>query len=121
MHTTKPEFLARGGALAAALLVLAGCATARNDMGGPIVGVPLDLPDHFKVAASGLGKSEEPREGEGCRNPLVDPRDGTMLALQRSAAGRGDYRVESGKYGLTSQQLLRVDCATGKAAGIVDE
>jgi hypothetical protein len=121
MKTTQPGLPVRGGALAAALLALAGCATVRNDLASPIVGVPLDQPDHFRIAASGLGKSEEPREGEGCRNPMVDPRDGTMLALQRSAGGKGDYRVESGKYGLTSRQLLRIDCATGKAVGIVDE
>jgi hypothetical protein len=106
---------------ASAVLALAGCATGRNDLSGPIVGVALDQPDHFKVAHSGLSKSEDPKPGEGCKNPMVDPRDGTMLTLRRSAGGKGDYWVESQKYGVTSQQLLRIDCATGKAVGIVDQ
>jgi hypothetical protein len=118
---------------AAALLSLAACASGKNDkndMGGPVVGVPLNMPDHFLVAASGFGKSSEPKAGEGCRNPMIDPRDRTLLDLRRSANGVGDYRVTAGqdaglasgaKYGLTSQQLLRIDCATGKPIGIVAE
>ncbi|HTS02480.1 MAG TPA: hypothetical protein VMN04_08150 [Thermoanaerobaculia bacterium] len=110
----------------AALLVFAGCTTVRNDMTGPVVGVPLDLPDHFMVAASGVGKAEEPKPDEGCRNPMVDPRDATLMTLMRSGGGKGDYAVQSEygsghKYGVTSRQLLRIDCATGKALGIVDQ
>ena len=89
-------------------------------MGGPVVGVPLDPPDHFQITASGLGRSRDPKPGEGCRNPLVDPRDGTMLTLRRSANGVGDYWVD-GKYGVKSTQFLRIDCGTGKAVGIVAE
>jgi len=106
-------------------LALAGCASSRNDMSRPIVGAARDLPDHFKVSKSGLNKSEEPKAGAGCRSPMIDPRDRTMLLLQRSAAGKGDYQVqgtfsEGGKYGVSSRQLLRIDCDTGKALGIVD-
>jgi hypothetical protein len=110
------------------LLVLAlsllGCASSGGDMSGPVVGVPLDLPDHFMVARSGIGKTEEPKADGVCRNPMVDPRDRTELFLRRSAGGKGDYGMEGGlmgaqKYGMTSQQLLRIDCATGKALGIV--
>lgn len=108
-------------ALAAALLAAAACATGRNDMTGPIVGVPLDTPDHFMVVRTGIGKAKEPKPGEGCRNPMVDPRDHTELLLRRSAGDTGDYWVQNPKYGLTSQQLLRIDCATGKAIGIVAE
>ncbi len=95
-------------------------------MDGPIVGVPIDVPDHFMVVRSGLGKAGEPKPGEGCRNPMVDPRDKTMLTLRRSAGGKGDYWTESDlvgsqKYGVTTRQYLRIDCATGKALGIVDQ
>ena len=89
-------------------------------MSRPVVGKPVDVPDHFMVAASGLGKSKEPSAEEGCRNPMVDPRDGTLLTLRRSAQGIGDYWVEDLKYGVTPRQLLRVDCATGKPLGVVD-
>jgi hypothetical protein len=130
MHMTS-RLLARAGAVAAALLALGGCATTRNDMTGPIVGVPLDLPDHFLVAVTGVASAEDPRPGEGCRSPMVDPRGKTLLTLRRSAGDKGDYWVESlgsespgintKTYGLTSQQLLRIDCGTGKAIGIVDQ
>ncbi len=113
MHKTNK------GLAAALLLALAGCASGKNDMSGPIVGVPLDLPDHFVVVQSGVGKANEPKPDEGCRNPMIDPRDKTLLELRRSANGKGDYRVQN--YGLASTQLLRIDCATGKAIGIVAE
>jgi hypothetical protein len=105
-------------------LALAGCASSSgNDMSGPVVGVALDTPDHFMVALSGIGKYGEPKADGVCRNPMVDPRDRTELYLRRSAAGKGDYGLEGltdvKKYGMTSQQLLRIDCATGKAIGLV--
>ncbi len=114
----------------ALLLALAACASGKSDMSGPVVGVPLNLPDHFMVAGSGIGKAVEPKAGEGCRNPMVDPRDRTLLELRRSANGIGDYRVMAGqdaglasgsKYGMSSRDLLRIDCATGKAIGLVAE
>ncbi len=129
MHANRRS--AAAALLAAAVLSASGCAsTAKNDMSGPVVGVPLDMPDHFLVAGSGLGKSVEPKAGEGCRNPMVDPRDKTLLELRRSANGIGDYRVMAGqdagvasgsKYGMSSRDLLRIDCATGKAIGLVAE
>jgi len=85
-----------------------------------------DLPDHFMVAANGLAQKEEPKSGEGCRNPMVDPRDGTLLNLVRSKDGKGDYQALGEHYelqptyGLDSRHVLRIDCATGKALGIVD-
>jgi hypothetical protein len=112
--------------LAVLVLALAGCASTTGDMSGPVVGVPLDTPDHFMVARSGIGKYDEPKADGVCRNPMGDPRDKTELFLRRSAGGKGDYGVNpgvfgGGKYGMTTQQLLRIDCATGKAIGIVAE
>jgi hypothetical protein len=109
-----------------AALALAGCASSTSDMSGPVVGAPRDLPDHFVVAVTGLGKTAEPKADGVCRNPMLDPRDKTQLTLRRSGGGKGDYVPEGGirgthTYGLTSQQLLRIDCATGKAVGIVAE
>ena len=131
MYTTMSSLLSRGGAAAAALLALLGCSSGRHDMTGPIVGVPVGMPDHFLVARTGLGQAEDPKPGEPCRNPLIDPRGKTILTLRRSADGKGDYWVGTlgdesqgvggREYGITSRQLLRVDCATGKPLGIVDE
>lgn len=113
----------------ALLLALAACASSKgNDMSGPVVGAVLDAPDHFMVAGSGIGKARDPKPEEGCRNPMVDPRDKTVLELRRSANGVGDYRpaagdggIASGKYGMSSRDLIRIDCATGKALGLVAE
>ncbi len=103
-------------------------------MNSPVVASPVNMPDHFMVVMGGLAQREEPQPGERCKSQLVDPRgkiNATILTLRRSADGKGDYTVDtmgdespglSGKtYGLTSKQLLRIDCATGKALGIVDE
>ncbi|HUF50700.1 MAG TPA: hypothetical protein VMN60_07705 [Longimicrobiales bacterium] len=60
---------------------------------------------------------------QSCSNTLIDPRDQTRLRLMRSADTggmyRGDYDVPSGKYGVGSQELLRINCATGEPLGIV--
>ncbi len=134
MHTKTLRLLAGGGTVALALLAPPGCATGKNDMSRPIVGVPVNMPDHFLVVVSGVAQAEDPKPGEGCKSPLADPRGKTvktLLTLKRSADGKGDYVVETmgdessgvdGKaYGLTSRQFLRIDCATGKALGIVDQ
>ncbi|MGE5715851.1 MAG: hypothetical protein ACM369_04305 [Acidobacteriota bacterium] len=112
---------------ASALAALQGCASSRGSMESPVVAQARNLPDHFMVTASGLAQKEEPRGGEGCRNPMVDPRNGTMLNLVRSKSGVGDYQVLGEQYELNSaygvdpRHLLRIDCATGKALGIVDQ
>ena len=121
-NTTRVKFaLALGGAAA-----LAACASGRGSMAGGIVAKADDVPDHFMVPVSGLGKTEEPKADEGCRNPMVDPRNGTTLNLIRSKDGRGDYQVLGeqyslgARYGVDTRHYLRIDCATGKALGIVD-
>ena len=110
---------------AATLAFLAACTSAHGSMEGPVVAEAKDLPDHFMVVATGIAQKEDPKPGEPCRNPMVDPRDGTTLNLVRSKDGTGDYQALGEqyelhwKYGLDSRHLLRVDCATGKALGIV--
>jgi hypothetical protein len=56
---------------------------------------------------------------ENCYNPLIDPRDQTRLQLIRSEGGHGDYAVPPGRYGVEPAFLLRVNCSTGVAIGIV--
>ena len=129
MHANRR--FAPAALLATAVLSVSACASsAKNDMTGPVIGVPLNMPDHFLIAGSGIGKAVEPKPGEGCRNPMIDPRDKMLLELRRSANGIGDYRVMAGqdagiasgsKYGMSSRDLLRIDCATGKAIGLVAE
>lgn len=113
-------------ALAALLIVLGGCSVSS---GGTY---PADAPtraasatpDRFMVGTiEPGGELSEPREDGACRNPMVDPRDGTRLTLvqsQRSAAGQvGDYRVPEGLYGVGIGELLRLDCGTGRPIGVV--
>jgi hypothetical protein len=114
-------------AAASALAALAGCASSRGSMEGPVVAEAKNLPDHFMVAGTGIAQKDEPKPGEGCRNPMLDPRSGTALNLMRSKNGTGDYQVLGldyeldSTYGVDSRRLLRIDCSTGKALGIVDQ
>ena len=110
----------------ALLLVLSGCAVSSGST------YPADAParaasgtpDHFMVGTLEPGGAlGEPRESGACRNPMVDPRDGTRLTLvqsQRGEAGQvGDYRVPDGRYGVGAGELLRLDCGSGRAIGVV--
>jgi hypothetical protein len=120
--TTCVKFAVAFGAAAA----LVACASGRGSVAGGIVAEAKDLPDHFMVSVTGVSQMEEPKAGEGCKNPMVDPRKGTVLNLVRSKDGIGDYQVLGKeyelepRYGVDSRHYLRVDCATGKALGIVE-
>ena len=102
------------------LVALAACSTASGGFPADAsVRAATDLPDHFFVGAPGAEGVSEPDPGGACRSPLVDPRDGTRLVLSRSSGGRGDYEVPAGRYGVGEQELLRVQCGTGRPAGAV--
>ena len=112
-------FLHRAARCALLAVLSIGCASQREIA---VSGSPAarGLPDHFLVGAhTDPGFRQEPRAGEGCRNPLVDPQDGTRLTLVRSSGGRGDYSVAAGRYNVGRRELLRVECATGRPVGIV--
>lgn len=88
------------------------CGTTKNSS---IVRQAENLPDKF-----------EPNQGvtlngNSCKSPMIDRRDGTELLMVSSMGGIGDYRVHSNKYGLNKGELLRIDCKTGKPIGIVKE
>ena len=111
----RNELLAALGVLV--MVSLAGCAAKQASTHPGSQGSAADLPDHFMTSTA--AGPVEPQPGGTCRNPLVDPRDETRLTLIRSAHGRGDYEPEPLRYGLKEDQLLRVDCATGRAVGVV--
>ena len=54
-----------------------------------------------------------------CQSPMRDPQTGAELRFVRSAPGLGDYAVPTGSYGARSGELLRIDCRTWQAVGLV--
>jgi hypothetical protein len=97
-------------------LLAAACVTtgARHDPAD--FRIAEDTPPQF-VTEDGVAPRQE------CRTPLLDPRDHTRLRLVRSVpfgtSYRGDYEVPLGKYGVRESELLRIECETGQAVGIV--
>jgi len=105
-------------ALLAAIALLSGCASSHHPWrGNPAIQPAIDVPTHFLVPGPG-GKTVEPAPGP-CRNPMIDPRDGTRITLQQSTEGRGFYRVPAGRYGVKPGELLVVECGTGRVIGVV--
>lgn len=108
------------------LLASAGCASASGSIypADAPARTASDTPDHFLVGTIRPGGPlAEPQPNAGCRNPMVDPRDGTRLTLAQSQRGEGgeigDYQVAEGRYGARSGELLRLDCGTGRVIGLV--
>ena len=105
--------------LAALALTLSACAST----GWPTeadASAMTDVPDHFVVIDPASGDSSEPA-GPDCRNPMADPRDGSRLTLVRSSGGHGDYLPATPRYGLATNQLLRIRCSDGRPVGRVPD
>ncbi|MCG9971702.1 hypothetical protein [Christiangramia crocea] len=75
--------------------------------------------DAARAPSTFITKSGMDFEENACKSPLVDPADGTEIIMVESIRGVGDYKVPPGKYGMEQNELLRVDCQTGKVLGIV--
>ena len=104
------------------LLVAGGCASGGPDSWPALRpgGLPSDLPVAFRPAdPSLLVPPVDTLAGGGCLNPLLDPRGDVRLTLVRSLTREGDYAVSAGGYGLGSDELLRIDCNTGRPLGVV--
>lgn len=92
--------------------LLSGCHSTSNQ--GDFLRLAKDPPEVFQPP-SGTGLSES-----SCLTPLTDPRDGTIIILEKSYGSiLGDYRVPEKKYSVGNRELLRVNCKTGKVIGIV--
>lgn len=78
------------------------------------------LPERFEPLAPATRVAPaDTIAGNGCTSPFRDPRDGTLIRMERAMAPRADYSVPAGRYGVGSNQLLRLDCNTGIPIGIV--
>jgi hypothetical protein len=110
---------------ASVAVVVTSCLAACASTGGwPTVAdasAMSDTPDHFVVVDAASGATSEPSGEASCRNPLADPRNGARLTLERSNGGFGDYRPDAPRYGLGADQLLRIDCRSGRAVGVTQD
>lgn len=115
-----PRASLRTVAAALGCVALLGIGCASLGMGEPTtIRAASETPDRFLVGEIDGPGTSDPTPGTGCRNPMVDPRDGTRLTLDRSSEGQGDYIVDIGRYGARPGDLLRIDCATGQPIGLV--
>ena len=108
------------------LLCSAGCAANAVSMypTDASVRAAFDTPGRFLVGSvDPAGVLTQPQRDGACRNPMVDPRDGTRLRLVQSRRDGddqiGDYEPPEGRYGVRPGELLRLNCGTGEAIGIV--
>ena len=93
------------------VLLIMGCGPGKN---GGVIRSAVDTPAQFQTPA-GMEWGDN-----SCKNPIIDPLDGTELILvQSDSDGMGDYRVTGRKYGVNRGELLRVNCRTGVVVGIV--
>ena len=95
------------------LFVLMGCGPGKATGDGDVVRTAIDAPDLFETPP-GMAWGDNT-----CKNPIIDPLDGSELILVQSRDGLGDYRVSGFKYGVSKGELLRINCNTGAVIGIV--
>lgn len=95
------------------VLVLLGCGISSNSFTSEeVIRKAVDTPVAF----------QNPKMEEGnkvCRSPLTDPRTGAEITFLRASWPFADFEVPIGRYGVNSGELLRVNCKTGEAVGIV--
>ena len=104
--------------------VIGGCAVKPSSMTADArdrlpVRRATDVPARFEPRNTALRLSPgDTIQGSGCVSPMVDPRDGTEVRFVFSTA-YGDYEVPAGRYGAGADQLLRLECNTGRVIGLV--
>ena len=118
MKTLPDTLFRRSTPLLLVVVLCSGCLATRQTADEP-TRLATDTPDHFLVGSHTGTDTTEPKPGDGCRNPMVDARDGSKLTLVRSTDKEGDYAVPKGRYGAGPRELLRLDCSTGEAIGFV--
>lgn len=98
------------------LLLFAACGSvSTSHRHADVLRKATDTPEAF-VPKEGISLSSTT-----CVSPMIDFRSGVEITLVSSESGYGVYKVPAGHYGVEEGELLRLDCATGKALGIVRE
>ncbi len=108
----------RARVLAGVLIIAAsgGCSTMKNTL--------KTIPETIERPATGtpgtfVREDGSPNLTTDCLTPLLDQQDKSVIQLVRALRnGLADYRVPAGKYGVGENELLRVDCTTGRTIGI---
>ena len=125
---TSSELIGRGARRIAAVMVsslLAGALGCGHHgpetMPGPEAVRPASgAPARFEPGnRRALLQPADTLAGSGCLSPLIDPRDRGVARLVRSAGGVGDYAGPPGRYGAGLDELLRIECNTGRLLGLV--
>lgn len=93
--------------------VLASCGSSSNSFSSEeVIRKAVDTPVSFQ-------NPEMDEDNQACRSPLTDPSTGEQFTFLRAAWPFADFEVPNGRYGVNSGELLRVNCKTGQAVGIV--
>ena len=95
------------------IFLVIGCGPGKSTAEGDMVRTAIDVPDLFQTPP-GMAWGDNT-----CKNPIIDPLDGSELILVQSRDGMGDYRVSGFKYGVSKGEVLRINCNTGAVIGIV--
>tara|TARA_R110002167_G_scaffold29972_2_gene99457 strand:- start:389 stop:736 length:348 start_codon:yes stop_codon:yes gene_type:complete len=98
------------------LLTLMSLGCKANTLGKKNYGVVRQAENAPEMFKAPIGVS---LDKSSCKNPMVDPLDGTHIIMVSAKNSKGTYRVPSNKYGLAKGEFLRLDCQTGKVLGIV--
>jgi hypothetical protein len=81
---------------------------------------PVTAPPRFVPRdPTGVIAPADTLAGDGCLSPMRDPVTGVEIVLVRSESGLGDYDAPSGTYGMRDDQLIRLECNTGRVLGVV--
>ncbi len=118
-----PAVGARPSPIPPALVVvlLAACSSGNSGMQSVIEHpAPVTAPPRFAPLDSArVIAPTDTLAGDGCLSPMRDPITGIEIVLVRSESGLGDYNAPSGSYGMRDDQLIRLECNTGRVLGVV--
>jgi hypothetical protein len=103
--------------LAALVLACGGSSGMQSVIEQP---APVTAPPRFvPFDSANLIAPADTLAGEGCLSPMRDPITGIEIGLVRSESGLGDYQAPSRSYGMRDDQLIRLECNSGRVLGVV--
>lgn len=101
--------------LVLALIIFAGCGSSGTTQDPDLLRPATDAPESFIPVFATTSDNNE------CQSRLVDPVEQVELVLIRALGEVGDYVVPAGRYGVAADELLRIECRSGKVIGVVSK